>query len=73
MINIDLQTLAEDEQLEYIEEENTKARSMINDLTEAIRMTIDKIKSVSKPEPRVKFTQMNIDVEGIHIDSFYLL
>jgi len=64
-----LETLAEDEQLDYIQTENEKVRNMVSDLTEAIKTTISKIKTVNKPKPRVDFTKRNEDVEGIHISS----
>ena len=49
-----------------MQEENEKARNMINVLSTSIEAAIQKMKTLNKPKPKLEFTKRNDDVEGIH-------
>jgi len=45
---------------------------MVNDLSASIKAALLKMKTISKPKPKVEFTKRNEDVEGIHNDNNYI-
>ena len=55
-----------------MQEENEKVRNMVNDLSASIKAALLKMKTTSKPKPKVEFTKRNEDVEGIHNDNNYI-
>lgn len=55
-----------------MQEENEKVRNMVNDLSASIKAALLKMKTISKPKPKVEFTKRNEDVEGIHNDNNYI-
>lgn len=66
-IFIELETMGEEEQLDYLQKENENARGMVSDLMESLKGAMKAFKTTQKPVPKTDFTKRNESVEGILI------
>jgi N-acetylmuramic acid 6-phosphate (MurNAc-6-P) etherase len=67
--NTDLNSMHPEERVSFMEQENAKIQSKVNDLTVALQTVIEKMKQKKESKPEQIFIRKNDDFQGKCFDA----